>query len=147
MNKALTIQYRLICLFVLMLAPVSGIAEETIEQQMKNGVLAYTRADIINAMKWFRKAAEQGHAPAQTRLARLLDTSEQNQEAFKWYQLAAEQYSNMLEKYPSEIYMMLGFGWTYLKMGKTHEARAMFEQLLSIHRQNTKARAGLEALL
>lgn len=58
---------------------------------MKNGEAAFGRADIVSAIGWFRKAAEDGYAPAQARLAGLLDYSESNEEALTWYQKAAEQ--------------------------------------------------------
>ncbi len=42
--------------------------------------------------------------------------------------------------------MMLGLGWTYLKIGKKSDARAHFRQVLVLDRGNLRARAGLEAL-
>lgn len=62
------------------------------------------------------------------------------------YKLALAQYKEVLDNYPSEIEMMLGLGWTYLKIGQKAEARKMFLRVLSIRRQNVNARAGLEAL-
>ena len=41
-------------------------------------------------MSYYRKAAEAGYVPAQIRLAYLLDKSEENEEAVKWYQIAAD---------------------------------------------------------
>jgi TPR repeat protein len=52
---------------------------------------AFDRADIVSSMDWYRKAAELGHAPAQTRLGYLLDKSEANEEAAEWYRKAADQ--------------------------------------------------------
>ena len=47
------------------------------------------------AVKWYRLAAEQGHAKSQHRLGRMYSTgegvSENDAEAVKWYRLAAEQ--------------------------------------------------------
>ena len=51
---------------------------------------AFDRADIVSAMAFYRKAAEAGYAPAQTRLAYLLDQSEENEEAVAWYKRAIE---------------------------------------------------------
>ena len=50
---------------------------------------AFDESDIVNAMSYYRKAAEAGYVPAQNRLAYLLDKSEENEEAFRWYQTAA----------------------------------------------------------
>jgi len=62
------------------------------------------------------------------------------------YQAALNQYKEVLRNFPSEIEMMLGLGWTYLKIGQKSEAKKMFLRVLSIRRQNLNARAGLEAL-
>lgn len=66
-------------------------ADESVEQLLKAGQLAYERGDVVDAIKWYRTAAQRGYAPAQTRLARLMDFSEQNEEAVKWYREAAAQ--------------------------------------------------------
>jgi TPR repeat protein len=50
---------------------------------------AFDESDIVSAMSYYRKAAEAGYVPAQIRLAYLLDKSEENEEAFRWYQTAA----------------------------------------------------------
>lgn len=50
---------------------------------------AFDESDIVSAMAYYRKAAEAGYVPAQNRLAYLLDKSEENEEAFSWYQKAA----------------------------------------------------------
>ena len=65
------------------------------------GVLGLPK-DNSQAIKWFLKAAEQGHAKSQVRLAQMLDAKEvflndiesivdEEVEAAKWYQKAAEQ--------------------------------------------------------
>jgi len=51
---------------------------------------AFDKADIVSAMAFYRKAAEAGYVPAQTRLAYLLDQSEENEEAAVWYKRAIE---------------------------------------------------------
>ena len=49
----------------------------------------------MEAVEWYRKAAEQGHAQAQNNLAVCLDNGSgcaaDKAEAFKWYKKAAEQ--------------------------------------------------------
>lgn len=52
---------------------------------------AFQTGDLIVAMGLFRRAADAGHAPAQARLADLLDAAEQDEEAVAWYRLAAAQ--------------------------------------------------------
>ena len=51
--------------------------------------------DDAEAVRWYRLAAEQGHASAQFNLglmyARGLGVSEDDAEAVRWYRLAAEQ--------------------------------------------------------
>lgn len=65
-------------------------ATETPETLMHKAQDAFDQADIVTAMSFYREAAEAGHAPAQTRLAYLLDNSEENEEAVAWYRRAAE---------------------------------------------------------
>ncbi len=52
---------------------------------------AFDKSDIVASMRLYRKAADAGYAPAQSRLAYLLDKAEDNDEAFLWYQKAASQ--------------------------------------------------------
>ena len=51
--------------------------------------------DEEEAVEWYRKAAEQGHAEAQDELARCYDygwgVGEDEEEAVEWYRKAAEQ--------------------------------------------------------
>ena len=77
------------CCLTLLLWLTSAVADP--EQDMANANLAYDRGDVVDALAHLRKAAEQGYAPAQVRLAYILDKSEENSEAVKWYQQAAEQ--------------------------------------------------------
>jgi TPR repeat protein len=57
---------------------------ERAETSLRNG-------DLITAMALLRKAADDGHAPAQARLADLLDVAEQDAQAVALYRKAAEQ--------------------------------------------------------
>ena len=61
------------------------------EVLMEQAQAAFDQADVVTAMTLYREAAESGHAPAQARLAYLLDNSEENEEAVTWYRMAAEQ--------------------------------------------------------
>ena len=71
--------------------PPPEAAAGDIETYMAQAQQAFDRADIVSSMDWYRKAAELGHAPAQTRLGYLLDKSEANEEAAEWYRRAADQ--------------------------------------------------------
>ena len=59
------------------------------------GIFNGTSKNEVEAVKWYRKAAEQGHAGAQcnlgTMLVRGLSTAKNEAEAVKWLQKAAEQ--------------------------------------------------------
>ena len=53
------------------------------------------REDDEEAVRWYRRAAEQGHAPAQTNLGWMYENGRgvrrDRVEAVRWYRLAAEQ--------------------------------------------------------
>ena len=74
----------------LLLAGPASLAQDP-EAYMQRAQEAFDRSDLVNAMAWYRQAAELDYAPAQARLAYLLDKSEQNEEAVTWYQKAAAQ--------------------------------------------------------
>ncbi|MCB1954282.1 MAG: sel1 repeat family protein [Rhodocyclaceae bacterium] len=59
---------------------------------------SFRNGDLLSAMAPLRRAAEAGHAPAQTTLAYILDLGEYNEEAVRYYQMAADQ------KYPPGIH-------------------------------------------
>lgn len=67
-------------------AVFAGPAEDT-----QKGMDAFLSGDTVGAMRLYRKAAEQGYAPAQEKLAHILDQSEFNEEALEWFRKAAEQ--------------------------------------------------------
>ena len=56
----------------------------------KKGIEASHRGDLMTAMTLLQQAAEQGYAPAQVELAYLLDKADYNEQAFHWYQQAAQ---------------------------------------------------------
>ena len=62
------------------------------------------------------------------------------------YARAEEGYQAVLRDYPSDLDMMLGLAWIYLKQGRNPDARAMFQRVLSIRRKNESAKAGMQAL-
>ena len=64
---------------------------ETSEEYVELAEQAFEKADIVSAMNYYRRAANNGYAPAQNRLAYLLDKSEENEAAIEWYRKAAAQ--------------------------------------------------------
>ena len=65
------------------------VAQFELGEIYKGGGLGLPQ-DYNEAAKWYRKAADQGYAPAETALGtRLLNKNDE--EAYKWYQKAAEQ--------------------------------------------------------
>ncbi len=56
----------------------------------ERGIAEYRKGNLIEGMQLLKKSAQQGYIPAQTTLAYILDASENNDEAFYWYQQAAD---------------------------------------------------------
>lgn len=75
-------------LLALMIAP--ALAGEP-AALMDKGNVAFRLGDLASAMAWYREAAEAGFAPAQAKLAFVLDHAEENEEAVAWFAKAAEQ--------------------------------------------------------
>lgn len=55
------------------------------------GLAAYRAGDVRNAISLLRKTADAGHGPSQALLGEILDLAEHNEEAVKYYRLAADQ--------------------------------------------------------
>lgn len=70
---------------------LSGLARGAPADDYKLGEQAYRSGDVVTAMAALRRAAEQGHAPAQVLLAEILDRAEFDEEALAWYRKAAAQ--------------------------------------------------------
>jgi TPR repeat protein len=76
-----------ICIAVLTLAPIfaqPALADDA-QADIDAGFVAFQRGDIVAAMGHYTMAADAGSAEGQARLAWILDQSEQNEEAVKWY--------------------------------------------------------------
>jgi TPR repeat protein len=73
------------------LALACGTALAGAKEDTDRAEQAFRSGDLITAMTLLRKAADEGHAPAQARLADLLDAAEQDSEAVALYRKAAEQ--------------------------------------------------------
>lgn len=93
-NENLTASYplravaRILCIALLLVthqAPLFADARSDGEQ----GIEAFKRGDLIESMELLERSARGGYAPAQVTLAYILDISERDEEAFKWYQEAA----------------------------------------------------------
>jgi TPR repeat protein len=77
-----------------------------VDSEIASGFEAYNRGDVVAAMMHYENAANAGSADGQARLAWVLDQSEQNEDAVRWYRAAAEQ------GYPDGYY---GLGEMYAK--------------------------------
>ena len=51
----------------------------------------FARGDLVASLGLWKKAAEQGYAPAQARMGDMLDKAEEDEAAVEWYQKAAAQ--------------------------------------------------------
>jgi TPR repeat protein len=94
-EHAMTRYFRLLAILLcLSLAPLSSAFADA-EEDFDRGWAAYTKGDYPQAVKWFRKAAEQGEASAQNNLGAMYAKGEgvpQNDaQALKWYRKATEQ--------------------------------------------------------
>lgn len=59
------------------------------EEDYSAGIAAYRRDDFVAAIALLRKAADVGHAQAQASLAAILEAADSDDEALKYYRMAA----------------------------------------------------------
>jgi TPR repeat protein len=64
---------------------------ESPESIGERGIAEYIAGNLMDGMELLYQAAEAGYAPAQARLGYILDQSEENEEAFSWFEKAAMQ--------------------------------------------------------
>lgn len=114
---------------LLLLNSATGLAG--VQEDMAAGALAYSRGDVVEALRLYRRAAETGHAPAQVRLGYIYDKSEFNEEAVSWFRRAAEQGNAEGQYYLGEMYSM-GEGITRDYAQATSWIRKAAEQNLVI---------------
>lgn len=69
----------------------TALAQAGAPEDFAEGDKAYQRGDVVTAMEFLRKAADAGHAKAQARLGFILDRSEFDDEAVKYFRLSAGQ--------------------------------------------------------
>lgn len=67
-------------------AALAGPQEDTDQAEKE-----FARGNLIVALSLWRKAADQGYAPAQARLGDMFDKAEDDKDAFEWYQKSAAQ--------------------------------------------------------
>jgi TPR repeat protein len=82
-----------VCFALLACAPMiaaTALGDDP-QAEIDAGFVAFQRGDIVAAINHYTTAAESGSADGQARLAWILDQSEQNEDAVKWYQAAADQ--------------------------------------------------------
>ena len=79
---------KIFTLFLLMFTAQGAWANP--DRDYQRGLDAYLNEDLINAMQILEQAATQGHLKAQVLLAFILDKSEENEAAVKWYRMAAD---------------------------------------------------------
>lgn len=60
-------------------------------EEHQAGLRAYLGGDVRSAISLLRKPADAGHGPSQVLLGEILDMAEQNEEAVKYFRLAADQ--------------------------------------------------------
>lgn len=78
-------------LFAASLAIAALPAQAGPEEDYKAGLAAYRVGDVGNAVSILRKGADAGHAPSQALLGEILDMADRNEDAVKYFRLAAEQ--------------------------------------------------------
>lgn len=85
MNK-----FALITALVATLGVAQGALADPQEDFLK-GYEAYQKGDLIQAMTLLKKAADAGHAAAQAGFGYILDKTDDDQEAVRYYRMSAEQ--------------------------------------------------------
>jgi uncharacterized protein len=65
--------------------------EQQVVQDTEQAEKEFARGNLVGSMALWRKAAEEGYAPAQARLGDILDKAEEDEEAVSWYRKAAAQ--------------------------------------------------------
>lgn len=70
---------------------LSAAAAAAPQDDFESGRKAFQAGDVVGAMPVLRRAADAGHAPAQSLYAFILDKADFDEEAAKYFRLAAEQ--------------------------------------------------------
>ena len=96
----------------------------------------YEKEDYTEAIRWYRKAAEQGYAQAQNRVGEMYEMGEgiaqDKVEAVKWYQKASEQgYAQAQNKLGNTYYWGIGVTKDYAEAVKWYQKAAEQENLMA----------------
>ena len=109
--------------FAVFVTPLAGLAQQippaekeaaceekvSAEESFKRGEKAYEDQNYTEAMRWYRAAADQGHAQAQLHVGNLYTDGEgvtrDHEEALRWFRKAADQGDNEA---------LNNIGWFYL---------------------------------
>lgn len=92
MNKKLPVGNNVNCLVLALLCSLAmPLAVAGPQQDTDLAEKEFARGDLIAAMGLWKKAAQDGFAPAQARLGDMLDKAEEDEEAVGWYRKAADQ--------------------------------------------------------
>lgn len=82
------------------------------------------------------RKSDPGNYRAGSRLAYILFSQARYSDAVKMY-------DEVLKRYPSDLDMKLGLGWTYLRMGNNKKAAEYFLDVLEVRRNNPNALSGM----
>lgn len=80
-----------ICRLFLLVALASGSAFAAPQDDFNAGRKAYLAGDVVGAMPMLKRAADAGHADAQSLYAYVMDKADYDEEAARYFRLAAEQ--------------------------------------------------------
>ena len=86
-----TVNKPVLVVVVALLLPGAALAQTSPIELFDKAQYNLDTGDVVAAMALFREAAEQNYAPAQARLAWILDGANRDEEAVKWYSKAAAQ--------------------------------------------------------
>jgi len=76
------------CLALALAAPAASAGPK---EDNEEAIAEFNKGDFVTSLALWRKSAEAGYAPAQVWLGDILDKSEEDEEAVKWYRKAADQ--------------------------------------------------------
>lgn len=75
----------------LVLAMAMVPAHADMAEDHESAIKMWQMGNVVDAMTQFTTNAEKGHAPSQVWLATLMDQAQQDEDAVKWFQKAADQ--------------------------------------------------------
>lgn len=97
-NRILAFKFLTLLVVASLVSAAPRLSYADIDADFETGKQAFVRGDLFSAMEPLRRAADAGHAQAQSMLAYILDLGEFNVEAYRYYSLSAAQ------DYPEGIY-------------------------------------------